>query len=170
MRSGAFDLIRFLKPDMFCESLMDIDLKALKAKGIEGLLVDLDNTLVEYQKYECTPLVLEWLARVRAVGLQVCIVSNSRRQTTVARFAESAGIPAITRAGKPRRGSFKRAIKMIGVSAESTAIIGDQVFTDVLGGNRLGCYTILVRPVSSREFFGTRLVRILERFVIKKLL
>jgi HAD superfamily phosphatase (TIGR01668 family) len=70
---------------------------------------------------------------------------------------------------KPRRRAFRRALHIMELTSQETAVIGDQIFTDVLGGNRLGLYTILVTPISEKEFIWTRLMRKLERFVLNYL-
>ncbi len=162
-------ILSYLKPDAVVDSLWDVSLDQMKSRGIKGLLVDLDNTLVEYRKYVSTPRVREWLKSVERAGLGICIVSNSRRRKKVAEFSQQVGVPAISRAGKPRRGSFRKALSMLGLAPEETAIIGDQLLTDILGGNRLGCYTVLVMPITRQEFLGTRIVRILERRILKLL-
>lgn len=160
--------MRILRPAEWHSSIHAIDLQALKGRGIRGVIVDLDNTLVAWRYPRPTPAVQEWLARVRSEGLKVCIVSNggSRR---VAAFAREAGVPYIGRAAKPRGRGFREALELLGTRPGETAVVGDQIFTDVLGGNRLGLYTILVKPVSRREFIGTRLVRRVERLVLRYL-
>ncbi len=81
-------------------------------------------------------------------------------------LAAALGLPAVTGALKPRRGALRRALSVMGTAPETTALVGDQLFTDILGGNRLGLYTILVRPQSRKEFVLTRLVRRVERAVL----
>ncbi|NMA92200.1 MAG: HAD hydrolase-like protein, partial [Firmicutes bacterium] len=85
------------------------------------------------------------------------------------RLAGELGIPAIWYAIKPRRGAFRRAIKEMGLRPGQVAVIGDQIFTDILGGNRLGLYTILVTPLCEIEFIWTRLIRRLESLVLEKM-
>lgn len=149
-------------------SIFAVDIEALRARGIRGLIVDLDNTLVPWRHPAPTPAVLEWLRRAEGAGLGVCIVSNggSRR---VEAFARQARVAYVGGARKPRRHGFREAMARLGTGAAETAVVGDQIFTDVLGGNRLGLYTILVSPVSPREFVGTRVVRLLERLVLGRL-
>ena len=156
-----------LRPRIVCQTVWDVDVEGLKDKGIKTVLVDLDNTLVEWRKYQCTPQIEAWVNRVKQAGLDVCIVSNSRCCAEVADFATRLGIRAVTRAGKPRRAGFRKALSMIACDPCHTAVIGDQVFTDVLGGNRMGCYTVLVRPLATREFFGTKLVRVIESMILR---
>jgi hypothetical protein len=157
-------MLRYLQPGAMYASVWEVDIDRLLAMGIKGLLVDLDNTLVEYHRYEASPRLERWLASVRSCGLQVCIVSNSRRRTAAERLAQELGVPVIVRAAKPRRGGLRRAVALLGTEVASTAVIGDQLFTDVLGGNRLGCFTVLVRPLGRREFVGTRITRLVETF------
>lgn len=161
-------MLQKLTPDLYVESVYDLDLDALYARGIRGIITDLDNTLVSWDDPLPNQGLFDWLQKVRAKGFSVHIVSNNQPDR-VARFAEAIGLPAIAKAVKPRRRAFRLACKAMGVTLAETAVIGDQVFTDVLGGNRLGVYTILVKPVSNREFIGTRLVRKFEAVVLRRL-
>jgi HAD superfamily phosphatase (TIGR01668 family) len=79
------------------------------------------------------------------------------------------GIPFVSKATKPRVKGFAAAMELLGVRPEETVVVGDQIFTDILGGNRAGAYTILVVPIDPREFLGTRLVRVVERRVLNYL-
>ena len=87
----------------------------------------------------------------------------------VREFAENLGIKFVAGVPKPRRTPFKKAMALMGTSPEETVVIGDQLFTDILGGNRCGCYTILVTPQAKKEFFSTKIVRRIERKVILRL-
>lgn len=159
---------KLLKPDLYVRLLGDIPLEALKARGIRGLLVDLDNTVTEWGRATLNPEVKLWFAKLKDYDLKSCLVSNNRG-TRVKKVADNLGIPAISRAGKPRRRAFQQAMAILGTSVDETAVIGDQVLTDVLGGNRMGLYTVLVMPINSREFIGTRLMRLVEKLVTKRL-
>lgn len=155
---GVSDL---LVPDDYRPSVYDIDLKALRDRGIRGIILDLDNTLVQWNHPEPTEPLERWLGEVRKAGFRACIVSNNAGGR-VRSFAERLEVPGISKAVKPRRGSFRRAMSLMGTSPHETVVVGDQIFTDVLGAKRLGLYAILVKPVTSREFIGTSLVRFLE--------
>lgn len=161
-------ILRVLVPAEVQPSIFAVDFAALRARGIRGLIVDLDNTLVPWRHPAPTPAVLEWLRRAEGAGLGVCIVSNggSRR---VEAFARQAGVAYVGGARKPRRHGFREAMARLGTSPAETAVVGDQLFTDVLGGNRLGLYTILVSPISPREFVGTRFMRLIEKLVLGRL-
>lgn len=161
-------MLRLLNPDAVYESLFDIDLDALAARGIRGLIVDLDNTLVEYGNSVVSTQARDWVRSARDRGFAVCITSNAR-SGRVRSFAQALSIPGIANAAKPVRRAFRRAMRLLRTTPPETAIIGDQVFTDVLGGNRMHAYTILVNPLSTTELGATRVMRRLERKVLRRL-
>lgn len=151
-------------PNEFVQSIYEIDLNALQRRGVKAALVDLDNTLVEATRPEATPELVSWLDQLRGMGFKVIIVSNNNL-TRVSRFATPLRVPYIHQAKKPLSAAFRRALNRLEVDVTETVMIGDQLLTDVLGGNRLGLYTILVVPVSRAEGVFTKLNRILERLV-----
>jgi HAD superfamily phosphatase (TIGR01668 family) len=155
---------RWLRPDLEAESLYAIDPAALRARGIAGVILDLDNTIVPWGAWEAPAAFGPWIAAARAADLRLCIVSNNSGPR-VAHLAAVLDLPAVTSAWKPRRRALRRALGLMGTPAAATALIGDQRFTDVLGGNRLGLHTILVPPQTRREFPLTYLTRLLERLV-----
>lgn len=158
-------LVKYLCPDLYVQSVLDVDLGDLKARGYNTLLFDLDNTLVGWRAPRLSDEVLGWLRLASQLDFKMCIISNSlvRRVT---RFSKSLGIPAIPKAVKPMKGPFLRAIALLGADPARTVVIGDQLFTDVLGGKRLGMLSILVLPVDKREFFTTALFRVAEKVVL----
>lgn len=157
--------MQILCPRLYVNSVHQIDLNALKQSGIRGIIVDLDNTLVPWNEDAEFPKAVAWLKKVKDMGMLVCIVSNNhpRRAKTLAGTFD---IPFIWQAVKPRRRAFRKAMQMMMIDKSQTAVVGDQVFTDILGGNRLGLYTILVRPLKKQEFFGTRIVRQVEKVIL----
>lgn len=150
-------MLNYLCPDQFAEDIYHINLQYLTEKGICGIIADLDNTLVPWNDNELFPELLEWIEKVKKNGFKVCIVSNNYSERGED-LAKALNVPAIWRAVKPRRGAFRKALKIMDLKPSKVAVVGDQVFTDILGGNRLGLHTILVRPLNRREFIGTRLV------------
>ncbi len=157
-------MISALRPRLFVPSVFAIDLDRLWGLGVRGIIVDLDNTLVSWNHNEASADLMAWVGLVKRRTFQLCLVSNNTGPR-VERFADLLGVPAIAQAAKPRRRAFRAAMRLMGTAAESTAVIGDQIFTDVLGGNRLHCYTILVMPLAETEYWATRLIRRVERFV-----
>ena len=156
-------------PDEYVGSLLEIDPGSLQAKGIEGVLVDLDNTLLPWEVEVMEPGLAAWFERARSEGLRLCIVSNTRRLPRIQAIADRLGIPYVSGARKPRQRAFRRGMEILGTIPAKTAVIGDQVFTDVLGGNRAGAYTILCVPLPGAEFPGTRVVRAIERKLLQVL-
>ncbi len=156
---------KLLVPDQQLDDIFEIDTGYLKSLGIRGIITDMDNTLVAWSDRTVYPRLAEWFARLKAEGFKLFIVSNNSEDRGAA-LARELDIPAIWYAIKPSRRAFRRAIEEMGLSPEETAVVGDQVFTDVLGGNRLGMHTILVTPISEKEFIWTRLPRMLERILL----
>ncbi len=159
-------MLKYLQPNMYVSSVNKIDLDRLHALGIKGLVLDVDNTLLPWRDRTSTQFLASTLTRITDFGMKVCILSNARDKRVRELFADL-GIPAIGRAGKPRKRAFRKALDVLNTCSEETAVVGDQLFTDILGGNRMGLYTILVVPISRREFFGTRLARRVESKVLK---
>ncbi|SHI92157.1 YqeG family HAD IIIA-type phosphatase [Lutispora thermophila] len=160
---------KLLKPNLYYESIFYIDNNKLKEKGIEGIIIDLDNTLAAWDVKEADAKVINFINDLKQKGFKICIISNNTK-ARVDKFNEILGLPAIHKAGKPKLSPYIKAMKLLKTHRQNTAVIGDQLFTDVLGGNRLGLFTILVTPISEKEFIWTRMVRKLERIVLKKVI
>lgn len=158
--------IRRLCPHRFCEAVTDVTVEDLRREGIDTVLLDLDNTLVGWQRSDISDEVLAWLRELKAARMKLYMVSNTRFGRRIVKLSEELGIPHVRRAWKPRRKGFLHAMKELGSSPENTVVIGDQMFTDILGGNRLGLYTIMVHPVAKREFLGTKVSRAAERLFL----
>jgi HAD superfamily phosphatase (TIGR01668 family) len=157
---------KLLYPHKHLNSIYELDTAELRSMGIRGIIADMDNTLVPWNDRAVRPRLASWLARLKKEGFRLCIVSNNSRERG-GQLACELGIPAVWYAVKPRRRAFRRALHIMELTSQETAVIGDQIFTDVLGGNRLGLYTILVTPISDKEFIWTRLIRKLERMVLR---
>jgi HAD superfamily phosphatase (TIGR01668 family) len=158
------DLFRLFTPCWFARSLFEVTAARLKSLGVEGLMLDMDNTLTEWHSMDLTPTVVAWLGHLRDAGIQTCVVSNTNRVDRLQRLCDPHGVAYVLGVQKPRRRGFRLALEKMGTPLERTAIAGDQIFTDVFGGNRMGLYTILVPPLSPREFLGTKWIsRNLER-------
>lgn len=156
-----------LTPSAFYATVYDIDLASLSERGIRALILDLDNTLIPWRGDEIPPKLKAWVEELKQGGFAACLVSNAGG-TRAARMAETLGIPVVAPAGKPFKKGFLAALNVLGVAPDEAAVVGDQLFTDVAGGNRLKLYTILVNPISTKEFIGTRAVRMVERRIIRR--
>ncbi|MDW0112324.1 MULTISPECIES: YqeG family HAD IIIA-type phosphatase [Sporosarcina] len=155
-------------PDEYVKSIFQISPDTLLEKGIKGIITDLDNTLVEWDRAEATPEIIEWVRMMEQAGLKVTILSNNN-ELRVKAFCDPLGTPFIFDARKPLRRSFKKALALMGLKREEVVMVGDQLMTDVLGGNRFGVHTILVVPVASSDGFFTKFNRKIERRIMAKL-
>ncbi|HOE57083.1 MAG TPA: YqeG family HAD IIIA-type phosphatase [Bacillota bacterium] len=158
-----------LKPDLYLNTVHELDTAALKTKGIRAMIVDIDNTLVSWDTKEPDEKINELICRLGSEGFKICILSNNSKKR-VEEFNRHLNLPAIHKAVKPSKTAFRKAMNIMDSNPENTAVIGDQLFTDVLGGNRLGLYTVLVPPICKKEFIWTRFMRLIERIVLNKVL
>ncbi|WP_170007745.1 YqeG family HAD IIIA-type phosphatase [Bacillus fonticola] len=159
-------MLRKFLPNEYVKSIYEISPTKLKERGIKAVITDLDNTLIEWDRPTATPNLIRWFEALRTEGILVTVVSNNN-ETRVRNFADPLRIPFIHQARKPFSQAFRKAIKQMSVKREEAVVIGDQVLTDVLGGNRGGFYTILVVPVSSSDGWMTRFNRKLERRILR---
>lgn len=160
-------MLKKLCPKYQAKSILELDLEELERAGIKGIIFDLDNTLVEWKKETLSSEVIELISRFKNKGFKICILSNALEHR-VESVAQVLGVPYVSRAVKPRKTPFRKALEIMGTNPEETAVVGDQLFTDILGGNRMELYTIWTPPLSSTEFVSTKAVRQIERMVIKQ--
>ncbi len=155
------------KPDIYRKNIFDISYSTLKNKGIKLLLFDLDNTIIPISE-DIVSLKTKELFDKLNKDFKVMIVSNSLNKR-VSLIANSLNISYISFARKPLTCSFKKAIKINQVSNEEAVIIGDQLFTDILGGKKVSIKTILVDPLTKKDFKITKINRFLEKICFRKL-
>ena len=154
-----------LSPDLYLRSVHDIDLDALKAQGVDTLLMDLDNTLLPRDSGVMSEDVKEWSAGLAGRGFKVCLVSNNWHER-VKTVADGLGFLLVAKAVKPLPFAFLKALKITGSSRRQAVVVGDQIFTDVLGGKLVGIKTVLVAPLSESDLPHTLLLRKLERVLL----
>jgi len=159
-------LFKNLRPKVYVNSVYNIDLKKLKeTKKIKGIIVDLDNTLVAWGKKEVSQKIIDWVKEAKKLGLKICIVSNTNSKR-VAELAKIFDIPYHSKYFKPFSIAFNNGLKILDTKKSETIVIGDQIFTDIFGGNRLKILTILVNPIVKKDSIGTFLHRNLEKIFI----
>ena len=158
-------MLKHFLPDQHVKSIFEIQPESLKEKGVKGITTDLDNTLVEWDRPNATPKLIEWFDNMRRHEILVTIVSNNNEKRVRA-FSDPLQIPFIFQARKPMTRAFNKALKQMGLRKEETVVIGDQLLTDVLGGNRSGFHTVLVVPVAQTDGFVTRFNRKVERRIL----
>jgi uncharacterized protein len=154
-----------LGPDRFAPRLSEVPVEELEAEGIRGLILDLDNTLVSWGGSEIAEEHLTWVQAARDRGFRLVMLSNnfSDRVTTIARQMD---IPCVANACKPSPIGFLAALRVLGLPRRSVAVVGDQLFTDVLGGKLCGLYTILTEPLDARDHAITSVFRFFERLLL----
>jgi len=159
-------LFEILKPKVYINSVFNIDLRKLKkTKKIKGIIVDLDNTLVAWGQKEISQKIIDWVKEAKRLGFKICIVSNTNSKR-VAEFAKIFNIPYHSKYFKPFSIAFNNGLKILNTKKSETVVIGDQIFTDIWGGNRLKLLTILVVPIVKKDSIGTFLHRNLEKIFI----
>ena len=152
----------YFMPNDYVQSVFQIDIEKLANSGFKGIITDLDNTLVGWDVKTPTKEIQEWFKKANDLGLTITIVSNNNEKR-VSGFSKDLDVDFIFKARKPMGRAFKKAIQHMNINPEETIVIGDQMLTDVLGGNNNGLYTIMVVPVKKTDGFLTRLNRIIER-------
>jgi HAD superfamily phosphatase (TIGR01668 family) len=161
---------QLLKPDRIVRHVSDLTPALLaEQQGIRAVICDLDNTLAEWRSEHIADEVVHWLQGLRSTGIGVCIASNTRNLRRLERIAGAMDIFHVPgNANKPGVSGLKRALSLLDAHPGEAAMVGDQLFTDIVAGNRLGLYTVLVNPLSHREFIGTQVIsRNLERLVLR---
>jgi HAD superfamily phosphatase (TIGR01668 family) len=154
-------------PTFVFDKVEDIPFDLFKKERISSVIFDMDNTLVDH-KYKYNKKVKEWLKELKKRDIKVCILSNSPKANRVKQIGRELSMKYLHNAFKPWSFGFNKAIELLDDKKENMIIIGDQLFTDIYGGNRFGIKTLLVKPIEKREFWGTRIKRPIERYIIKR--
>lgn len=141
-----------LLPHAIFPALTDISLEYLRQQDVRLVMLDFDNTIVPYTTDIPTPEMARWLYALRASGLQVCVVSNSKKPRVV-EFCRQYGLDCVTHARKPFPNGIRRCLQRYGIPAERSALIGDQIYTDVLGANCAGVCSILVSSIHNHTIW-----------------
>lgn len=159
-----------LYPDLYLNNIKEITVDILKENNIKGLILDIDNTLIDYEKNLLNG-AKKWCEDLKQRGIKLCILSNTNKIKKVEKVAKIMDLEYIYFAHKPNKKGFLKAKEMLQISNnKQIATVGDQIFTDVLGGNRVGMFTILTKPIDKRDILITRIKRPFENMVIKKYL
>ena len=141
-----------LLPRVLARSLTELTPRLLEERGIRLLMLDFDNTIVPYTTDVPTGEMISWLRDMRKSGIQLCVVSNSRKDR-VRRVCEKYGLDCITHARKPFQKGIRECLAKYGIPPFQAALAGDQIYTDTLGANRAGVMPILVRAIDNHNFW-----------------
>lgn len=158
-----------LYPKEYLNSVKEIDIDLLNKNQIKGIILDVDNTLIDFDK-KMLDGVEEWIEKLKLIGIRFCILSNSNKVDKVKEVANKLDIPFIYFAKKPFKSGFKRAEKILELDEENIAVVGDQIMTDVIGANRCKMFSILVKPIKEKDYLITKIKRPFEKMIINKYL
>jgi HAD superfamily phosphatase (TIGR01668 family) len=154
-----------LDPKIRIDALAQLDLKELRQRGFKGILIDLDNTISPWRQDRITEEARVFFRDAKALGFEICHFTNAK-EYRAAPVSQKLEIRCFPKAGKPFGSRYRIALGEMKLEASETLMIGDQIFTDVLGGNRAGCHTVLLPPLHPKnEFIGTKCLRVLERIL-----
>ena len=151
-------------PKKVVRSTYSINFKKYYKNGYKGVLFDIDNTLVPHGE-AADDKAIKFFQKLRDIGFKFCLISNNKEER-VRTFADKVGAPYIYDAHKPSTEGYNKAMDIIGTDVNETIFVGDQVFTDVFGGNRASLYTILVRPIHHKEEIQIVLKRYIEKPIL----
>lgn len=153
---------KVLTPDAYVNSIFAITPERLKKNGIYGLILDIDNTLVATYTKDADQKVIDYIKNLNKQGIKTIIVSNARKER-VELFCKPMNIEFVYKALKPFGRGYNQAIQKMNLSKEKVAVVGDQLFTDVLGGKLKGIHTILIKPIDLNEPLLIKMKRIFEK-------
>lgn len=156
-------------PDFYFKKITEIKPDFLKDNNIKALILDVDNTLLDFDLKYVDGLE-EWYSNIKKNNIECIIVSNSNKTEKVKMVANFLDIPYIKFATKPFKRGFKKAIKQLNLLPNNIGAVGDQIFTDVIGANRMKIRSILVEPLAEKDIWMTKIKRPIENLIIKKYL
>jgi hypothetical protein len=143
---GGANMPFSLLPKAIFHKLTDVTPEFLRARGVRLLMLDFDNTMLPYTSKIPTEELLTWIDGMKRDGVELCVVSNSKK-AKAAGFCKAHNIACITHSKKPGRRGIRQCLARFDAEAQESALAGDQIFTDVLGANRAGALSILVKPI-----------------------
>lgn len=160
-------IAKSVTPNLSLHHVTDIDFQKLSDLGIKGIILDLDNTMLPWKDYDVPVENINWVEKGKSLGFKFFILSNTIHTKRLAHIGQVLGCDFIHPAFKPNPKNYLKAAKKLNLEKKEMACIGDQLFTDIKGGNKAGFYTILVDQLSQKEFKGTKISRFFEK-IIKK--
>ena len=160
--------MNYFFPDIYQKSIYTINYEKLKEDGIKCLLFDLDNTCVPFKEQMPSKKLKEHFDNLEDMGFKVIIFSNASKERLIP-FKKELNVDCCYKARKPRKTKFLKVLKLYNYKLHEVAMIGDQLVTDIYGGNRVGITTILVNPMSNYDMFFTKFYRYIERKKINKM-
>lgn len=155
-------------PDIYAQSIFSINYEKLKERNIKCIIFDLDNTISPVEAKSPDMKTKNLLAKIEDMGFKVIIVSNSP-MSRVLPFKEGFNVDSAHSAKKPLKNKYKKILRTYNFKDNEIAAVGDQLITDIFGANRMGFTSILVNPISTSDFFFTKINRWLEGKIMRKM-
>jgi len=156
-------VIGIFYPDRMVGEIYDLSLSELASEGVKAILCDLDDTLTPYYDTTTHPRLEAWIEEVKAAGIKLCILSNGKKDRILP-MCNQLGLVCLPMSCKPLPFGYIRALRKLGLKRKELVCIGDQIFTDVLGGNLMGIRTVLVEPIA----YKTSSVEVKKRQIEKR--
>jgi len=148
-------------------SIFDLDVVSLNKRGIEGLLFDIDNTITVWGVDSVDERMADFITELKAQGFRIAFISNAAADERPGLHEPLSPYPVVYDAAKPLSSGFKKVSREMGLMPHKIAVVGDQLFTDIMGANRLGFYTIFVEPVGPDiPGFSIKLRRFFEKLIL----
>ena len=157
-----------IHPKIYINKVEEITAEYLHKKEIKALILDVDNTLIDYNK-NLSETIIKWAEDIKRQGIKLYILSNSNKKEKVKKVADKLGIKFEYFGKKPLKTGFKKVQNKLNMSAKNIGVVGDQIFTDIIGGNRCKMFTILVDPINSKDFWFTAWKRPIEDKIKNKI-
>lgn len=151
-------------PDEYLKSIDKIDFENYYKQGIRGIISDIDNTLVPHG-FPADEHIIKVFDKIHSLGIDTCLISNNQ-EPRVKPFAEKVQSKYIFNAHKPSKKNYLKAMEMMGTDNKSTLFLGDQIFTDIWGANRVGIRSVMLEKIDPKEEIQIVLKRIPEKFVL----
>ena len=158
-----------LYPKAYLNNVREITIEFLNKNNIKALILDVDNTILDFDR-KIPEGIDKWCEDLKQKGIKFCILSNSNKIDKVQLAANKLNVLYYNLATKPFKRGFRKAVKLLNEKEENIAAVGDQIFTDVIGANRMKIFSILVKPIAEKDLLVTRIKRPLENVIIKKYL
>ena len=153
-----------LYPKELFNNVREITIDFLRENRINALILDVDNTLIDYDK-NLSEETIKWAENLKQEGIKLYILSNSNKKEKVKTVAEKLNLEYEYFGKKPLKTGFKKVQKKLQEEPQNIGVVGDQIFTDVLGGNRCKMFTILVEPIAEKDIWITLLKRPIENAI-----
>jgi len=156
-----------LYPNELLNKVEEITIEFIQKHKLKALILDVDNTLIDYNK-NLSEEKIKWAKNLKGQGVKLYILSNTNKKEKVEKVASALEIPYILFAKKPSKTGFLKIQRKLELKPEQIGVVGDQIFTDVIGGNRCKMFTILVEPIDKKDLLITAWKRPIEEKIKQK--